>query len=154
MPGRGHQRFYRQQQAPRRSQDYDDDRQHQQQPQQAGMQQLLQLLPVLLLVLMTFSSFGGGGQQAPFSLARQGQYQVQRETSTGRGLVGAVPYFVTSNFRTNYGSSASDLLRVEKLVEAHYKEDLTYRCQQEENVKRQRILQVSNLISSIMTYGH
>ena len=93
---------------------------------------------------MTFSSFSSnmGGNQPAFSLAPQSVYQIRRTTAS-RGVLPGIPYFVTNKFRDLYGSSQDSVFRVEKLVEATFKDDLSTKCHQEREYKKRRINQVT-----------
>ena len=106
------------------------------QPQQGrGWGPLLQLLPMLLLFLMSFFSLqSNGGNEAVYSLSPYGRYVIPRQTST-YGITNNIPYFVNEEFSMKYGRSAQELRRVERSVEADFREKLIRRCRQETEYK-------------------
>lgn len=130
------QRQYRQQRQPSHGQ---REQQQQQPNNQSAMQQLLQFIPVILLFLMSMSSMGSHSNPPPFSLRKTNTYPIPRKTSL-QGIVSDIPYFVSPSFQQQYSSYSENFYRVEKAVEADFKESLATNCVYE---KKQRSFKIA-----------
>jgi curved DNA-binding protein CbpA len=126
---------------------------HQQQHRQGGdhgqtggisMQQLFQFLPIILMLLMSFSSFSGTSQQPVYSLFPQGVMQKQRATSMP-GISPDIKFYVDSSFERTYKPASEVYRKIEKQVEAEYKDTLAHKCSNEKAYKKNRQYQVNNL---------
>lgn len=132
---RGHRR------QPQYQQREHDEPQQQQQPN--FLNQILQFLPIILLFLMSLSSFGGGGSQPVYSLNREHTFRVARTTSA-RGVVPNIPYYVATSFDSQYPVNSHNFQRIEQAVEADFRDRLGSDCGIERQRKQQRILKVRN----------
>lgn len=110
-----------------------EDRQEQQQQPPRPWANLFQLLPLIVLVLMSFFS-GGSRNEQIFALTQHGRLVVPRTTSVS-GVVGNIPYYVSDQFFAKY-SRPSELRKVERAVEAEYREVLARKCNAEREYKQ------------------
>jgi DnaJ-class molecular chaperone len=117
----------------------------QQQGQPSLFQQLLQFLPVIIMLLITFSSYGSNYNQPVFALSPQGVYQRERAT-TSRGVSQDIKYYVNSQFEQVYRANTDSFRRLEKEVEAEYKQYIGMKCNNEKSYKTNKIYQVGVLL--------
>jgi curved DNA-binding protein CbpA len=123
----------------------------QQRERGGGMMQLFQLLPILLLFLMSFGGFSSSPSPyandyrntMPYSFAREGKYQIGKET-TLLGEKVHIPYYVSDQFAAKYGRTLSELKKVEQQVYYEYQDILFNKCSSEKESKRKTIDRVSS----------
>lgn len=122
-------------------QQYQQQRQQANTPNGPSLQTLFQFLPVILMLLMSFSSFGGNTTQPVFSLHPQGVLQKQRATSIN-GVSQGIKFYVDSSFERTYKPYSEVYRKIEKQVEAEYKQSLAHKCTNEKSYRKNRMYQV------------
>jgi len=93
-----------------------------------------------MLFLMSSPWLSGSSNQPVYSLTSTNTYAFKRETRTP-GVVPNIPFYVTQQFRTNFPEHSNEYKRVERSVEADYRDLLVSKCHKEKEYKMHRIYQ-------------